>query len=85
MNRSEIQDASKNPFKVKIWTSSHGLGSHHFPQALGAVFKNKGLIRLPEINAVGGRYLDSNFVDTYRRDFEESTPPVWEVVYNSSS
>jgi hypothetical protein len=73
MNRSEIQDASRNPFKVKIWTSSHGLGSHHFPQALGAVFKNKGLLRLPEINAVGGRYLDSNFVDTYRRDFEEST------------
>jgi hypothetical protein len=61
----------REPFEVKIWTSSHGLAHHYFPQQLEKAYKHEGLLRFPEIDAVSGRVIDEQFVDIYREDFEK--------------
>lgn len=59
------------PFSLKIWTSSHGLRSHFFPQALTRAFEENELIKFPIVDAVGGRLIDQNFVDSYKEDFDK--------------
>jgi lysophospholipase L1-like esterase len=63
----------KTPFKVTIWTSSHGLASHFFPQALKKKFDEqpRTKISMPTINARGGRIICENFVTEYLEDFEK--------------
>lgn len=60
------------PLAVKIWTSSHGLGSHHFPQSLRKVFEENDKIKFPEINAKGGRMITDEFVETYLQELEKN-------------
>lgn len=60
------------PFPVKIWTSSHGLGSHYFPQSLREVFAENDKIKFPEINAKGGRMITDDFVITYLEEFKNN-------------
>ena len=88
MDENEIRKASQNPFKVKIWAGSHGLKSHYFPQELEKSFTDRGLLRLPEIDAVDGRLLDENFIDYYRREFESesySTIPQVSIILMSDT
>lgn len=59
------------PFAVKIWTSSHGLPSHHFPQSLKAIFEENDKIKFPSIDAKGGRMITDDFVANYISQFDQ--------------
>ena len=58
-------------FSVRLFTSSHGLASHHFPKALARVFKENSLIEYPVVDAVGGRVMHEDFVAYYKQEFEK--------------
>ena len=57
-------------YKVKIWTSSHGMHHHFLPRALKAIFQPNTLIEFPMINARPGRLIDDNFYDEFKEDFD---------------
>ena len=64
-------EVQNKPLPVKIWTSSHGLASHYFPQSLEKVFKENNEIELPSINAKGGRTFSDDLVATYKSEFDK--------------
>ena len=64
-------EVQNKPLPVKIWTSSHGLASHYFPQSLEKVFKENNEIELPSINAKGGRTFSDDLVATYTSEFDK--------------
>lgn len=66
-----MESKVKTPFKVKIWTSSHGLESHHFPQSLETVFQESSKLKQIQIDAKGGRQINEEFVAEYLKDFRK--------------
>lgn len=64
------EDEDKS-FSVRIFTSSHGLSSHFFPQALKSVFESRNLIKYPSVDAEGGRVFSDAFMDHYKLEFEK--------------
>ena len=61
----------KKPFAVKIWTSSHGLARHYFPQSLAKLFEPNTEIQYPAIDAKGGRTMNDDFVANYISEFDQ--------------
>ena len=58
------------PFRVTIWTSSHGTEKHYFPQSLNNYFVRNTHFLYPVVNAKPGRLTNDLFIKEFLSDFE---------------
>ena len=62
--------AMSKQFKVKLWTSSHGMPHNFLPASFRQIYQPNPLIELPMIDARPGRLIDDNFYDELKADFD---------------